>query len=148
MLGSTLDVDEGDLLESMLGGEAYHPPEPQSLEETGVSPVVVETLVCKYLLQVGSASGREIAVFNLGSRFLATVNQCPHKGGPLCDGIVTGTSVVCPLHGWKVNLETGRVGRPAGIEACITSYPTRVDAGVIVVGVPSTFLKPSDGKAA
>jgi uroporphyrinogen-III synthase len=52
---------------------------------------------------------REIAIFNLGDRFLAVDNRCPHKGGPLSDGIVSGATVVCPLHTWKVNLETGSV---------------------------------------
>jgi nitrite reductase (NADH) small subunit len=52
---------------------------------------------------------REIAIFNLGDRFLAVDNRCPHKGGPLSDGIVSGATVVCPLHAWKVNLETGSV---------------------------------------
>jgi hypothetical protein len=61
MVGATLEVGEGDLLESILGGEAYHPSEPQSLEESGLSPVLIESLILKYLLQVGSASGREIA---------------------------------------------------------------------------------------
>ena len=51
---------------------------------------------------------REIAIFNLGDRFLAVDNRCPHKGGPLADGIVSGTTVVCPLHAWKMSLETGR----------------------------------------
>jgi nitrite reductase (NADH) small subunit len=97
------------------------------------------------LVEIG---GRQLAVFNLGGRFVAIDNRCPHKGGPLADGIVAGDSVVCPLHGWKVNLQDGSVGRPAGTEACVTSYPTRVDAGVIVVGVPSTFLTNNDGKAA
>ena len=45
--------------------------------------------------------GRHIAVFNLGGRFFATDNRCPHKGGPLCDGIITGAAVVCPLHAWS-----------------------------------------------
>jgi nitrite reductase (NADH) small subunit len=80
---------------------------------------------------------RELAIFNLGDRFLATDNQCPHKGGPLCDGIVTGSSVVCPLHAWKVNLETGAVERPSsGSDHCVTTYPTRVEDGVVVVGLP------------
>ena len=35
-------------------------------------------------------------------------NRCPHKGGPLCDGIVSGTAVVCPLHGWRFDLDTRR----------------------------------------
>lgn len=82
---------------------------------------------------------REIALFNLGGRFLATDNQCPHKGGPLCDGIVTGSSVVCPLHAWKVNLDSGRVERPAhGKDHCVTTYPTRIEDGVVLIGLPLT----------
>jgi len=88
---------------------------------------------------------REIALFNLGpsaelgarDQFLATDNQCPHKGGPLCDGIVTGSAVVCPLHAWKVNLDTGQVERPAhGKDHCVTTYPTRVEDGVVLIGLP------------
>ena len=80
---------------------------------------------------------REIAIFNLGEKFLATDNQCPHQGGPLCDGIVTGHSVVCPLHAWKVNLAEGCVERPThGKDHCVATYPTRIDDGVVVVGVP------------
>jgi nitrite reductase (NADH) small subunit len=81
---------------------------------------------------------REIALFNLGDHFLATDNQCPHQGGPLCDGIVTGTSVVCPLHAWKVNLESGAVERPThGKDHCVTTYPTRIDDGVVLIGLPT-----------
>ena len=100
-----------------------------------------------------SVAGREIAIFNLGpstpstelgagdpgagDRFLAVDNQCPHKAGPLADGIVTGTSVVCPLHTWKISLVDGRVERPsASGDRGVTAYPTRVEHGVIVVGVP------------
>ena len=82
---------------------------------------------------------REIAIFNLGDRYLATDNECPHRGGPLCDGIIARSSVVCPLHGWKVNLETGQVERPSGAtELCVETYPTRVEDGVIVVGLPES----------
>ncbi|HMO86696.1 MAG TPA: AAA family ATPase, partial [Lacipirellulaceae bacterium] len=61
MTSNVMELGEGALLESLLGGDSYHPSEPQTLDETGLSPVVVETLILKYLLQVGSASGREIA---------------------------------------------------------------------------------------
>ena len=47
------------------------------------------------------------AVFNLGGEYLAVENQCPHKGGPLADGIVAGKNVFCPLHNWKISLENG-----------------------------------------
>ena len=88
----------------------------------------------------------EIALFNLGpstapgtgDQFLATDNQCPHKGGPLCDGIVTGASVVCPLHAWKVNLATGEVERPShGKDHCVATYPTRVEGGIVLIGLPA-----------
>ena len=83
---------------------------------------------------------RELAIFNLGDRFLAVTNRCPHQGGPLCDGIVTGVAVVCPLHAWKVNLKTGSVERPlsAAMNACVTTYATRVEAGVLLVEMPPT----------
>ena len=83
-------------------------------------------------------AGREIAIFNLGDRFLATDDRCPHKGGPLCDGIVTATSVVCPLHAWKVNLASGQVERPAaGADHCVRTYPVRIEEGLVVVGLPA-----------
>lgn len=74
----------------------------------------------------------EIAIFNLNGRFLTIENACPHKGGPLCDGIVTGTAVVCPLHGRHFDLETGMPLRAAE-PACLAVYPTRVEDGVVLV---------------
>lgn len=82
------------------------------------------------------AGDREIAVFNLGDRFVAVASRCPHQGGPLADGIVSGASVVCPLHTWKIDLERGCVERPAGSTGCIATYPTRVEAGVVMVEMP------------
>jgi nitrite reductase (NADH) small subunit len=96
-----------------------------------------------------SLGGREIAIFNLGpapdleagDRFLAVDNQCPHKAGPLADGIVTGTSVVCPLHTWKISLIDGRVERPSSSgDVGVTTYPTRVEDGVVVVALPVVAL--------
>jgi hypothetical protein len=52
---------EPALLASLLPDDVYHPAEPQSLDETGISPIIIESLICKYLLQVGSTSGRDIA---------------------------------------------------------------------------------------
>lgn len=80
--------------------------------------------------------GHEIAVFNLGERFLAVENRCPHRGGPLSEGIVSGGAVVCPLHAWKVCLEDGSIAKPANERACVASYPTRVEDGVVWVEYP------------
>jgi nitrite reductase [NAD(P)H] small subunit len=85
-------------------------------------------------------AGREIAIFNLGDRFMATDNQCPHQGGPLCDGIVAGDSVVCPLHAWKVRLDSGAVERPAANDVRIATYPTRVDDGIVWLGLPLSMV--------
>ena len=80
---------------------------------------------------------REIAIFNMADgRFMAAENLCPHRGGPICDGIVTGMSVVCPLHQWKCNLETGAVERPPNQEACLKTYPVRIEDNVILIELP------------
>ncbi|MGH9660263.1 MAG: nitrite reductase small subunit NirD [Bryobacteraceae bacterium] len=77
--------------------------------------------------------GEEIAIFNLGDRFLAVQNRCPHAGGPLADGIVGGETVVCPLHGWKVCLTSGAAGPQS--TACVATYPVRVENGIVLIQV-------------
>jgi len=76
------------------------------------------------------AEPREIAVFHtLDNRFYALVNRCPHKGGPLSQGIVHGGVVTCPLHSWQISLKTGKaLGDDDG---CVPTIPLRVDAGRI-----------------
>jgi nitrite reductase (NADH) small subunit len=78
---------------------------------------------------------REIALFNLGDRFLAVDGRCPHQGGPLADGIVAGNTVVCPLHAWKVNLENGCVERPGNQGNCVATYETKVEDGIVLLAV-------------
>src|SRR5947207_6688951 len=76
-------------------------------------------------------AGHDIAVFNLGNRFLAVENKCPHRGGPLADGIVSGGNVVCPLHAWKVDLASGEVTNQPAPPQCVKTFPVRVENGVI-----------------
>ena len=73
---------------------------------------------------------REVAIFHLPEKFLAIDNMCPHNGGPLCDGIVKGTTVVCPLHGWNICLESGKVAKP-DLPVSVRTYPVRVVDGII-----------------
>lgn len=80
-----------------------------------------------------NVGNREIAIFNLGDRFLAVDNRCPHKGGPLADGIVSGASVVCPLHAWKISLETGEGANGASASSCVETFRTRVEQGIIFI---------------
>lgn len=86
--------------------------------------------------------GYEIALFNLGDEFYATDNRCPHKQGPLADGIVAGKSVFCPLHGWKIDLKTG-CARSGG-EGQIKTYPVKVVNGNVYVAFEdgSLFKEP------
>lgn len=88
-------------------------------------------------------NGRELAVFNVGGRFLAVDGRCPHRGGPLCDGIVAGNTVVCPLHAWRVDLATGGVARPVGITACVHTYDTKVEDGVVLVMLEANAATPA-----
>ena len=73
-----------------------------------------------------------VAVFRTANdQVFAIDDRCPHKGGPLSEGIVHGTSVSCPLHAWVFSLETGMaLGADAGF---VNSYPARVEAGRILL---------------
>ncbi len=74
--------------------------------------------------------GEEIAVFHtLEGKFYALVNKCPHKQGPLSQGIVHGHVVTCPLHNWNISLKTG--GALGEDKGCVPTIPLRVDAGRI-----------------
>jgi nitrite reductase (NADH) small subunit len=95
-----------------------------------------------------SLGGMELASFDLGDRFLAVENRCPHQGGPLSDGIVSGCAVVCPLHAWKVRLDTGEVDRPGGTNACVSTYATRVEDGVVLVQLPALARTPGGSERA
>lgn len=64
-------------------------------------------------------------------------DRCPHKGGPLSQGIVAGQAVSCPLHGWLIGLEDGQACAPD--VGCTPRYPVKVDAGVVwIVLTPIT----------
>jgi nitrite reductase (NADH) small subunit len=60
-------------------------------------------------------------------------NRCPHKGGPLAEGIVHGRHVTCPLHNWVISLETGRAEGPDQGE--VRRHPLRVEAGRLLLGL-------------
>jgi nitrite reductase (NADH) small subunit len=102
---------------------------------------------------------REIAIFNLGTdkagnpRLAAVDAACPHRGGPLCDGIVTGSgapslagsrvlgqAVVCPLHGWKIDLETGYVLKPE-VSVKVDTYEVRVRDRIVEIAIPGPAAK-------
>lgn len=75
--------------------------------------------------------GREVAVFRCrNGEVHATEARCPHKGGPLADGLVGGHSVICPLHGFAFDLRTGEA-RGHACERLVTHGVTVSAAGEI-----------------
>ena len=73
-----------------------------------------------------------VAVFRTDEdTVFATSNTCPHKGGPLAEGIVHGQQVTCPLHNWVFDLETGEA--QGADEGRIATYPAKVEAGRILI---------------
>ena len=74
----------------------------------------------------------QIAVFRTADdQVFAIKNACPHKGGPLSEGIVHGTSVTCPLHNWKIDLGSGEALGPD--EGCANVFPAKVENGQVFV---------------
>ncbi len=74
--------------------------------------------------------GLDIAVFRNGQdQVFALLDRCPHKGGPLSQGIVFGTSVACPLHNWTIGLADGRAQAPD--EGCVTRFAVKVEDGAV-----------------
>ena len=84
---------------------------------------------------VKSAEG-DIAVFRTADdRVFALYDRCPHKGGPLSQGLVHGASVTCPLHNWVISLETGEVQGPD--EGCVGRIAVELRGSQVWLGVPS-----------
>lgn len=74
---------------------------------------------------VRTAQG-DIAVFRTGDdRIFALRDMCPHRGGPLSQGIVHGQRVTCPLHNWKIELADGQAVAPD--QGCSASYAVRIE---------------------
>jgi nitrite reductase/ring-hydroxylating ferredoxin subunit len=97
--------------------------------------------------------GRPIAIFNLGGEFFGLLNRCPHQGGSLCDGVVTGLVqstepgkytytrkgeiVRCPWHGWEFDIRTGQSWcEPSRIQ--VRAYPVEVAHGGTLVAAPGS----------
>jgi nitrite reductase (NADH) small subunit len=71
--------------------------------------------------RVVETGGRTLAVFNVNGAFYAIDNECSHRGGPLGEGDLDGTIVLCPWHAWRWDVTTGaNVNNPAVKVACYT----------------------------
>lgn len=73
-----------------------------------------------------------VAVFRTATdQVFAIDDRCPHKGGPLSEGIVHGNSVTCPLHSWVFSLETGMAH--GSDEGSVATYAAKIEAGRILL---------------
>jgi len=79
-------------------------------------------------------AGEKIAVFHTrAGEVFAVQSACPHRGGPLADGLLGGTTLICPLHGWKFDLTSGE---PLLGDCRLKTYAVHLDeAGMLVVAI-------------
>jgi len=78
--------------------------------------------------------GGDIALFRTSTdEVFALRDRCPHKGGPLSQGMVHGNQVTCPLHGWKLRLDSGEAVAPD--QGCARRYPIRIESGTIFIEI-------------
>ncbi len=83
-------------------------------------------------------NGQAVAVFHTRTegRVYATQALCPHRDGPLIDGLLGGTTLLCPFHAWKFDLQTGE----ALMGTCgLKTYPVRLDNGDIILSLPPSL---------
>ena len=82
--------------------------------------------------RVARPRGVDVAVFrNSEDQVFALLDRCPHKGGPLSQGIVFGASVACPLHNWTIGLDDGCA--KGADEGCTPSFACRVEDGKVLL---------------
>jgi nitrite reductase (NADH) small subunit len=82
--------------------------------------------------RVARPRGIPVAIFRTaGDEVFAVLDRCPHKGGPLSQGIVFGTSVACPLHNWTIGLDDGCAKAPD--EGCVPRFACKVEGGAVLM---------------
>ena len=80
--------------------------------------------------RVARERGMDVAIFrNDRDEVFALLDRCPHKGGPLSQGIVFGTHVACPLHNWSIGLQDGCAKAPD--EGCTPRFAVKVEGGTV-----------------
>ena len=80
--------------------------------------------------RISRATGMDVAVFrNDQDKVFALLDRCPHKGGPLSQGIVHGETVACPLHNWNIGLGDGCAHAPD--EGCTPKFSVQVTEGEV-----------------
>jgi len=96
--------------------------------------------------RVARERGIAVAVFrNAADEVFALLDRCPHKGGPLSQGIVFGSSVACPLHNWTIGLADGCAQAPD--VGCTTPFACKVEGGEVFLDADELRSKALDAVA-
>jgi len=74
-----------------------------------------------------------ICIANVNGTYSAMENVCPHRGGPLGQGMIEGNKVVCPWHGWAWDVKTGAAAQDPNIKVAV--YPLRIENGDVLVEI-------------
>lgn len=77
--------------------------------------------------------GRIYALFNIDGQISAIDGVCPHQGGPLAEGQIEGTTVLCPWHGWRFDVRTGKT--PLGPRVKQAVFEVRIEGRDVFVQV-------------
>jgi nitrite reductase (NADH) small subunit len=86
--------------------------------------------------RVVKTADEDIAIFRTSDdRIFAVKDACPHKQGPLSQGIVHGTAITCPLHNWKIDLASGEA--LGADEGCTNVYDTKVENNMVYLRIPA-----------
>jgi nitrite reductase (NADH) small subunit len=82
--------------------------------------------------RIAREQGGAVALFRTAAdRVFALLDRCPHKGGPLSQGIVAGEGVACPLHNWTINLADGCARAPDA--GCTPSFAVKLESGKVLL---------------
>ncbi len=83
-----------------------------------------------------------IVLFNIGGEYFAIENECSHDGAPIGDGEIEDMAIICPRHGARFDIATGKVLSLPAVED-IPAYPTRIVGNRIQIGIPKKSSKPN-----
>jgi NADPH-dependent 2,4-dienoyl-CoA reductase/sulfur reductase-like enzyme/nitrite reductase/ring-hydroxylating ferredoxin subunit len=89
------------------------------------------------------AKGKDILLVRIGDRLFATESKCPHYGGPLNKGLLSGDTITCPWHHARFDIATGKLNAPPALDD-VQSFSTKVENGEVFIGPPVTSMPDQD----
>jgi nitrite reductase (NADH) small subunit len=109
----------------------------EAMNADGWHPVCALEAIPKLGARVVKSAQGPIAIFRTAEdEVFALADKCPHKGGPLSQGIVFGRKVACPLHNWNIALDDGKAVAPD--VGCAKSYAVKVEGGAVYLNLASS----------